>query len=187
MEPKSLAESERLADRPAIFSSGEIRAVQLSLGNAPELQQLLERCDDYYALVEGRPPQADAAIGELTEGPAERLPHDLFVFGILERSVLVGVIGALRNHRRRGQWYLGLMVLDPRVRNAGLGRMLYRAFEDWIARQDGDSILLAVVESNSAAARFWRSVGFGWPRCYPERILGLRRHVLIEFEKQIRP
>jgi len=44
---------------------------------------------------------------------------------------------------------------------------------------------MAVVEANVRAARFWQSVGFGWPRCYPERTIGLRRHVLIEFEKRL--
>jgi len=152
------------------------------------LQQLLERCGDYYELVEGRSAGPGAAIDELTDGPAERIPHDLFCLGIMDRHyTLAGAIGALRNHRRPNQWYLGLMLLDPVQRNQGFGAAAYRAFENWIATQGADSILLAVVEANVRAARFWQSQGFGWPRCYPERTIGLRRHVLIEYEKDLRP
>ena len=79
------------------------------------------------------------------------------------------------------------MLLDPGSRNDGLGAAAYRAFERWIAAQGADSILLAVVEANVRAARFWESMGFGWPRCYPERTIGLRRQILIEYEKDPRP
>ena len=153
------------------------------------MQQHLERCDDYYELVEGRPAGPRAAFEELTDGPPERVPHDLICLGILsvDSDALVGAIGALRNHRRPNQWYLGLMLLAPDLRRRRLGSASYQAFERWVVSQGGDSILLAVVEANVRAARFWQSQGFGWPRCYPERTIGLRNHILIEYEKDLRP
>jgi len=174
--------------RGSEFSALGLRAVRLGLVDAPILQRLLERCGDYYTMVEGRFAPPGAALAELTEGPAERVPHDLLCFGIFtEADALIGTIGALRHHRRQNQWYLGLMLLDPDFRGRGLGRAAYRAFERWILSQEADSILLAVVEPNVRAARFWRSMGFGQLKIYPEREIGLRRHVLIELEKTLTP
>ena len=172
-------------DRPLFTVAGR-EVVRLSMYDAPVLQRLLERCGDYYAMVEGRPASPNAAIEELTEGPPERVPHDLFALGIAGApGELAGIVGALRHHRRPNQWYLGLMLLDPEMRGRGLGSAAYLAFEKWVIGEGGDSILLAVVEPNRRALQFWESVGFGWPRCYPERTLGLRRHVLIELEKSL--
>jgi GNAT superfamily N-acetyltransferase len=178
----------RRAPSPTLFSVGGRNVVRLSTGDAPILQRLLESCAEYYELVEGAPAGPGSALGELTEGPAERVPHDLFCLGIIDRpNTLAGVIGALRGHRREGQWYVGLMLLDPSWRGRGFGRAAYAAFEEWIIGQGADSVLLAVVEANERAARFWQGCGFGAPRRYPERTIGQRRHVLIEFEKKLSP
>jgi GNAT superfamily N-acetyltransferase len=188
MELKQVAKLSGLETRPIEFSAAGFAAVSLTFEDAPRLQRLLEQCSDYYALVEGRPPEPDAAIGEMTDGPPERVPHDLVCLGIHDDcGSLAGVVGALRNHRRPNQWYLGLMLLDPVFRGRGLGASIYRGFEGWVAAQGAESILLAVVTANVRAARFWESCGFGWPRSYPERTIGLRRHVLIEYEKALRP
>jgi GNAT superfamily N-acetyltransferase len=188
MEPKYRAKPSAPKDGPALFIVRGFSVARLGIDDAPLLQRLLERCGDYYEMVEGRQAEPNAAVSELTDGPVERVPHDLYCLGILDPGgSLAGTIGALRNHRRPRQWYLGLMLLDPAVRNQGLGASLYRSFEDWIIGQGADSILLAVVEKNVRAARFWVSVGFAWPRCYPERTIGIRRHVLIEYDKRLRP
>jgi GNAT superfamily N-acetyltransferase len=170
-----------------VFSAGGYGVTRLSTEEAPMLQRLLERCADYYELVEGRSTSPDAAVSELTEGPPARVPQDLFCLGIRgEAEELAGVIGTLRHHRRANQWYLGLMLLDPALRGRGLGQRMYAAFEGWISGQGADSLLLAVVEANTRAARFWQAMGFGSPNRYPERTIGLRRHVLIEFEKVLK-
>jgi GNAT superfamily N-acetyltransferase len=170
-----------------LFSACGHGVTRLSNDEAPMLQRLLERCADYYELVEGRPTPPDAAVSELTEGPPDRVPHDLFCLGIQDGpGELAGVIGTLRHHRRPNQWYLGLMLLDPALRGRGLGRTMYAAFEGWIRGQGADSLLLAVVEANTRAERFWQAMGFGAPKRSPERTIGLRRHVLIEFEKVLK-
>jgi GNAT superfamily N-acetyltransferase len=170
--------------RPLLFNVAGHDVVRLSTQDAALLQRLLERCADYYEMAEGRAPGPAAAIDEMTQAPPERPPDDVFSLGILgEPNELIGVIGALRNHRRERQWYLALLLLDPAMRGKGLGTAAYRTFEAWIRNEGADSLLLAVLEVNVSAARFWQKLGFGWPRCYPEREIGLRRHILIEFEK----
>lgn len=81
------------------------------------------------------------------------------------------------NDRRLRPW---LMLMDPGERGRGLGGAAYGAFERWVASEGGDSMLLAVLERNDRAARFWERLGLGWPHSYPERAIGTRRHVLAE-------
>jgi GNAT superfamily N-acetyltransferase len=163
----------------------------LSLGreDLPMLQRLLERCGDYFDMAEGQPAGPNEAEEEFTAGPPERFPQDQFCLGIPDDrpGELAGVLGALRHHRRPNQWYLGLLLLDPNYRGSGLGRTAYEAFEQWIRRQGADSVVLAVLEVNTRAAGFWESLGFATPRCYPARQFGQRRHVLIEYEKDLTP
>lgn len=154
--------------------------------DVPALQRLFERCGDYFDLAEGRPAGPKAAWSELCDGPPERVPHDLFALGIEDgRGELAGYIGALRHHRRPNQWYLGLLLLDPAWRGRGLGSTAYWAFQHWIGTQGAESLLLAVLALNARGHRFWQSLGFGSPRSYPVRQIGLKRHVLIEYEKPL--
>jgi len=158
----------------------------LTDADAPVLQRLLGRCGDYFDLLEGRPAGPDAAQQELRDGPAERVPHDLFALGIDGgQGELAGYIGALRHHRQPNQWYLGFLLLDPAWRGRGIGSTAYWAFQHWIAAQGADSLLLAVLADNERGRRFWQSLGFGSPRSYPARPIGLKRHVLIEYEKDL--
>jgi GNAT superfamily N-acetyltransferase len=98
---------------------------------------------------------------------------------------LAGVLHAFRGYRVPGEWYLGLLLLDPRARGAGLGEAFYFGFEAWAAGLGAGKIQLAVLECNERAARFWERVGFVLPRCYPAMAFGLRRHVVIEYEKAV--
>jgi len=158
----------------------------LTDADAPVLQRLLGRCGDYFDLLEGRPAGPDAAQQELRDGPAERVPHDLFALGIDGgQGELAGYIGALRHHRQPNQWYLGFLLLDPAWRGRGIGSTAYWAFQHWIKAQGANSLLLAVIAENERGHRFWQSLGFGCPRSYPARQIGLKRHVLVEYEKTL--
>jgi GNAT superfamily N-acetyltransferase len=160
MEPKYNMQARSGIRRPPLFKASGRPVVQLSHDDAPILQRLLERCGDYYDMVEGRAAEPDAAIGELTEGPPERVPHDLFCLGIVgDADALVGTIGALRHHRRTDQWYLGLMLLDPSHRNQSFGRAAYQAFEKWIIGEGASSVVLAVVEANCSRGPFLAVIG----------------------------
>ncbi len=179
----------QVSDMPAqsqLFTVAGRRVRLLVDADAPALQRLLDRCGDYFDLLEGRPAHPAAAREELRDGPPERVPHDLFALGIDGgRGELAGYIGALRHHRRPNQWYLGFLLLDPAWRGRGIGSTAYWAFQHWIETLGAQSLLLAVLAENERGRRFWQSLGFGNARPYPERPIGLKRHVLIEYEKSL--
>jgi GNAT superfamily N-acetyltransferase len=168
-----------------LFNVGPYCVALLPETAAPDIQSLFERCEDYFQLVEGRPPATDAAILEWRDRPPGCGPGDVFCLALRDTNGLAGVIFALRNFPTFGDWYLGLSLLHPARRGAGLGAAFYQGFEAWVARQGGRRILLAVVEPNQRAARFWERLGFTLPRAYPARPMGLQRHVIIEYEKTL--
>ena len=171
---------------PSLFTVAGRRVRPLGDADAPALQRLFDRCGDYFDLLEGRPAGPEAAWDELRDGPPGRVPHDLFALGIDGgQGEFAGYIGALRHHRRPDQWYLGFLLLDPAWRGRGLGSTAYWAFQHWIKAQGANSLLLAVIAENERGHRFWQSLGFGSPRGYPARQIGLKRHVLIEYEKTL--
>jgi GNAT superfamily N-acetyltransferase len=73
---------------------------------------------------------------------------------------LVGVIDAFRDHPVPGEWWLGLLLLEPRERGQGLGRSVYDQFEGWAAAQGATTMWLSVVERNRRAYDFWGRLGF---------------------------
>jgi GNAT superfamily N-acetyltransferase len=169
-----------------LFAAHGLSAFLLTEQDAQNLQRLLERCYDYFEMVEGRRPKRDAALKELRTTPPGVPLENLTPLGLFTvKGALVGMILAVRHYRRENQWYLSLQLLEPRWRGLRAGQDIYLAFEDWAKSEKADSILLSVVNANQRASHFWEALGFGLPRCYPAQAFGRKRHVIIEYEKTL--
>ena len=84
------------------------------------LQALLERCAGFFQLVWGAPPSAGAAQTLVTQLPEGKEPWDTQVIGLCGADGhLVGVLDAVRDPPDPGTWWLGLLLLEPRVRVPG--------------------------------------------------------------------
>jgi GNAT superfamily N-acetyltransferase len=148
--------------------------------DAGELQALLEKCVDYCMLVDGHPPGPSAASWLICDCPPGKSIHDKVVLGIYSlRKHMVGVLDALRDYPLAGDWWIGLLLLDPRNRNKGLGSMTVRSFAGWVALQGARRILLGVVDANDQALSFWHSLGFVEVERQPPRQFGNLAHVVI--------
>ncbi len=146
----------------------------------PALQGLLDRCADYSLLVKGEQPGSTAAESMLADCPPGRMSEDKVVIGISDpQDVLVGVLDAVCGYPAEDCWWLGLLLLDPSQRNQGLGRRIYRSFEQWVGQQGANNILLGVLEENEKAFRFWRSLGFEVVEKQSPRIFGTKEQVII--------
>lgn len=167
---------------PPFFTVAGRRVVRLAETDAPALERLFTRCGDYFDLLEGRPAGPAAALERLRDG----VPHDRIDLGLIgSDGEITGLIGATRHHRTASQWYLDPLLLDPAWRGRGFGSTVYWSFQHWIVAQGARSIALAVPAANGRAHRFWQSLGFGRPHSHPMRRIGLRHHVLIEYEKEL--
>jgi hypothetical protein len=151
-----------------ISGLGVIRILRDDTPAMRELQALLERCSDYYELVEGRPAPPTAATDEF-DMPAEYSRDDIFVLGFREGEDLIAEMSLVRNCPKPTEWWMALFVVQPASRSSGIG--------------GGTSIVMAVDEENPRGQRFWQSLGlvetarrdYTPPTGVPRRVIIMRR------------
>jgi ribosomal protein S18 acetylase RimI-like enzyme len=154
--------------------------------DAAALQALCEACADYHVLVEGRPARPDEARHLMAELPPGKTLTDKFFFGLFTpRPRLCGALDLLRDYREPGEWYLGLLLLEPGARGHGLGERVLRAAEDWVRSQGARRMRLAVAEQNEGGQRFWERQGYRVEKRFPPRRLGERDTVLLELKREL--
>lgn len=148
-----------------MFSLEGVRVARLTLDDAADVQSLYERCNDYHLAHEGTPTRATAGEEELTSLPPGRSIDDKFPFGIYALGgELIGYLELFRNYPTDGEWWIGLLMLDPKTRRRGLGSRTVEAASAWAANHGARAIQLAVLESDPAAQSFWRRQGFEFAR-----------------------
>lgn len=57
-------------------------------------------------------------------------------------------------------WYLGSLSIDPRLQNAGLGRVLLSAAEDWVRGRGGRTVRMTVVNVRDALIAWYERRGY---------------------------
>lgn len=101
---------------------------RLAAADARALQALYERCSDYHEEHEGIPTRPTAAEEELAALPPGGSPADKFSLGIhAPGGAMVGFLDQVRDFPSPGEWQIGLLMIDPEARSAGLGRRVYEA------------------------------------------------------------
>jgi len=135
--------------------------VQLGAEDVPALRKLVERCHVFMELVYGAV-EPDAAEQILEGLPPGRTSEDKFVFGLYANGTkeLLGVLDAVRGFPEPDEWIIGLFLLDPAHRRAGLGARFISAFEQWVRGQGASGLRLVVQEQNPDALRFWQRQGY---------------------------
>ena len=144
-----------------MFTLEGFRVVRMTLDRAGDVQSLYERCNDYHLLHEGTPTRLAAGEEELTAVPTGRSADDKFPFGIYAANdQLIGYLDLFRDYPAPGEWWVGLLLLDPEFRGRGLGGRIFSAAMPSVADHGARAIQLAVLEHDAAALRFWRRQGF---------------------------
>ena len=137
------------------------RVARLTRADAPDVQSLYERCSDYHLAHEGTPTRPTAGEEELASLPPGRSMEDKFPFGIYApEGELLGYIELFRDYPAESEWWIGLLMLDPKMRRRGFGTQVFRAAAGWAFTNGARGIQLAALESDPAAQRFWIRQGF---------------------------
>lgn len=125
------------------------------------IQHLCERSIDYFEIVEGRHPEKKAGLDILIDLPPGWEPKDKQVFGCFnENNLLVAVIDILANYPDKGEWIIGLLLIDPKERRQGLGKLLHKFIKDYALMSMADKLRIGVVEENAKAYAFWKDLGY---------------------------
>ena len=125
------------------------------------VQHLCERCIDYYEIVEGSLPEKDAGLEILNDLPPGWESKDKHVFGCFnEHNLLIAVIDIIADYPHKGEWIIGLLMIDPKERGKGLGRVLHEFIKDYVLMYKADKLRIGVVQENTNATGFWKSLGY---------------------------
>jgi ribosomal protein S18 acetylase RimI-like enzyme len=138
----------------------ELRRIELGASDLAPLQALLLRCADFVEAMRGHPPRDDEAKRLFGGLPAGRTLADQQVLGVNRDGGLIGVVELLAGHPSPTDWYIGLMLLSPEVRGAGLGTALVREVAARVLATGGRALHLIAHEHNPRAIAFWQRQGF---------------------------
>jgi GNAT superfamily N-acetyltransferase len=145
-----------------LFEVETYRVRRVSEIDQPLLRKLGERCLEHIELHYGSPPDPEQIVRDLlTELPPGKQLTDKLGMGVFDGAGrLVGGIDVIRDYPEPREWYLGLMLLDPKHRDQGLGASLFAELTRWLRQQGAEYLRLAASEHNEAGRRFWARMGF---------------------------
>lgn len=123
------------------------------------VQTILNAAPSYYMKIDGVP-DAGSAKGVFEELPPQCHYEDKHVLLIERASTPVGVIDLVIGYPERRIAFIGLLVIDEKYQNMGLGKRSYQLLEAYIRQFSVDSIQLGVNDTNDVGMRFWPKMGF---------------------------
>lgn len=138
----------------------ELAIEPLGEDHADGLVDHFERCTDHFELVFGHPPGPAERQSTFIALPEGKTYDDKFTFVLLFEDTVVGDLDLIRDYPESGEWWLGVLLLDPSIRGLGLGSDLVAVFSSWVKENGGRALRLAVATQDADALRFWQKLGF---------------------------
>lgn len=136
---------------------------KLDLDDKVIMSNLYKKCLDYYLMHYGT---MDINIEEETNDLFTSLPpnkdyKDKFVLGIFNGlNELIGVIDIVRDFPENHQWIIGLMLIESKERNKGVGKLVHKAIADFTKTLGAKSLRVGVINENTIGKKFWSSLGY---------------------------
>lgn len=138
-----------------------LEARDLATDDLSLLDDLYTACADYAQMLQGEPFSFSSIKEEFQATAPGKTLADKWRIGIVgPAGELVGFFEGTRGYPDPAVWWIGLLMLAPRVRGLGLGRAVVEALTGHVLAQGGRGIMLGVAEDNHPALGFWRSLGF---------------------------
>jgi ribosomal protein S18 acetylase RimI-like enzyme len=139
-----------------LLGATALRPIEAGTSDLAALQALHLRCADFVLATTGHPPRDDEAARLLAVVPPGKSPADKLVLGLHRDGEMVGVVDLLRGYPGPTDWYIGLFLLSPAVRGAGLGASVVDEIVERVMAEGGRALHLIVLEDNPRALAFWR-------------------------------
>ena len=171
-----------LRRREILFRTAHFTAELLSAVDLDLVIELNKSCGDFFLFQNGLPPSEDDAREIFEFLPPQSHRATKLPIGIFHSKRLVGFMDVLRGYRTTSEWYIGFMLLAPDFRCRGFGTEIHSGFVSYARRGGSQRLLIAVLEANESARRFWLRLGYRKVKEYPPRQFGKCLHALTEFE-----
>ena len=131
------------------------------------LQRFFDANPQYFFAVHGEPARANEAHEEIHGGlpPGWRFTKKWLVGYVDTESNLVAMANIVSDLLAPGVWHIGLFIVaTSRFSSArhgnGDARTIYRGLETWVIESGAHWLRLGVVEGNTRAERFWKTLGY---------------------------
>ena len=133
----------------------------LTVENIKLVELLCEKCSDYYILHDGILPSTEEAKEIFTAIPPNKSYDDKFVLGIFNyNNELIGIVDIVKDFPIIGEWMLGLMLIEPKARGNGLGKVVHESLVKWAKNLGAKSFRIGVIEENCKGINFWNNLGY---------------------------
>lgn len=162
------------------IASGNTIIRSLSKEEESLLQDLCERCQDYFELAQDSPARSNEAAEIFTMLPPGKNYADKHVLGIFNHvgNNLIGVIDIVRDFPEQNIWIIGLMMLDPAYRKRGLGKEIYESLSQFCRENKANEIEIGVLQGNTKGLNFWQKLGFVEIK-RKDHVHGNKQHIVI--------
>ncbi|WP_102399354.1 GNAT family N-acetyltransferase [Haloimpatiens massiliensis] len=124
------------------------------------VENLCEKCSDYYILHQGTIPSKEEIDEIFISLPPNKNYEDKFVLGIYKFHELIGIVDIIKDFPTIGEWMLGLILIEPEERGNGLGKMVHEALAIWAKDLGAKSFRIGVIEDNDRGINFWSTLGY---------------------------
>ena len=168
--------------RKTLFGTARFTAELLSVADLDLVIQLNRTCSEFFLFQNGLPPSGHDAREVLEQVPPQSTGVTKLPIGIFHSECLVGVLDVLGGYRTGLDWYIGFMLLAPSLRGRGFGTEIHNEFVGYARSAGAHRLLLAVLEANESARRFWLRLGYRKVKDYPPIQFGKFLHAVTEFE-----
>jgi GNAT superfamily N-acetyltransferase len=163
----------------------EIRALDPDR-DRPAVRDFYRRAADYVRLETGAEPDEDT-LRDFFEGvpPGGNIAESAKLGLFADDGRLAAIADLAFGFPEPGDAFIGLLLVDPADRGAGLGPTLLERLEQHARARGAPRLLLAVLDANPRGRAFWEREGFRVVLTTPPRQLGRRTHVLHRMQRAL--
>lgn len=136
------------------------KITQLYKQDIDTVEELCNKCSDYYILSGGALPTKDDVSALFTELPPNKNLEDKILLGVYKSNKLIGIIDIIRDYPIKSEWTIGLLLLEPEERGKGLGAIIHEALIKRARHLGAKRFSIGVIEDNNKAFSFWSKLGY---------------------------
>ena len=161
------------------LSGGKYLFKQLSPFNKRQVYDLYCQCDDYFYLAEGKPADGSNVKELFEELPPGKQIHDKEIYGLFHQGEMLGVVDLVKDFPEKDEWIIGLLLLDPSVRNKGLGSAMHKVILEDALERGAKKLRVGVLEQNNQGFNYWEKLGYNEISRKEKRRFGDKESVVI--------